>query len=120
MARTIMASNRSSVDEDDVQLIEESYRDPQNPQMVTRVIFPTNPLSTIGQASQSDIDNLPFFIPQKNLSDCAICSEPMDEGHGEIMTLPCFHFFHKDCVVPWLLQGKAQCPQCRNPIKNAQ
>jgi hypothetical protein len=42
---------------------------------------------------------------------CPICSEDFQIGNEE-HKLPCGHFFHKACVVPWL-EMKQNCPICR-------
>ena len=49
--------------------------------------------------------------------DCAVCKEQFTlhpEDHGEliIVTLPCNHPFHQDCIVPWL-KSSGTCPVCR-------
>lgn len=47
---------------------------------------------------------------------CPICSEDYVE-HEDVMKLPCTHYFHKDCVMPWL-ENKRTCPICRFEIKH--
>ncbi|XP_019449975.1 PREDICTED: E3 ubiquitin-protein ligase DZIP3-like isoform X1 [Lupinus angustifolius] len=42
---------------------------------------------------------------------CAICLEDF-EPKEEVMTTPCKHMFHEDCIVPWLT-SHSQCPVCR-------
>ena len=42
---------------------------------------------------------------------CPICAEDFVHEH-EVLRLPCSHFFHDSCVVPWL-QQKQNCPICR-------
>lgn len=51
----------------------------------------------------------------KSLDECAICMCTYERG-DMLRTLPCFHFFHKDCVDQWLLTCNKSCPQCRVPI----
>ncbi|KAJ3179274.1 hypothetical protein HDU85_004967 [Gaertneriomyces sp. JEL0708] len=43
---------------------------------------------------------------------CAIClGEFMD---GEIIrTLPCAHYFHSECIDPWLMEQSTCCPLCK-------
>lgn len=53
-------------------------------------------------------------------SICAICQQAFDgkekdtdlgPGHGTC--LPCGHVFHFCCIIPWLTEGKMECPCCR-------
>ena len=45
---------------------------------------------------------------------CTICMENFLIGQ-EILTLPCFHFFHCKCISNWLVKQKL-CPICKNHI----
>lgn len=52
-------------------------------------------------------------LPEE-LRQCGICM--LDYEEGDILrTLPCLHFFHRDCVDRWLLEHKT-CPVCKTPI----
>ena len=47
---------------------------------------------------------------------CAVCMEdfPADTADdGSLLTLPCGHLFHKDCVVSWLMERQSKCPLCK-------
>lgn len=49
--------------------------------------------------------------------DCAVCKEqfnlhPEDDGELIVVTLPCDHPFHQDCILPWL-KSSGTCPVCR-------
>eukprot|EP00049_Salpingoeca_infusionum_P012076 m.214242 g.214242 ORF g.214242 m.214242 type:complete len:336 (-) comp15100_c3_seq1:137-1144(-) len=47
---------------------------------------------------------------------CCICLEEYDNG-DDIVTLPCQHEFHKDCITPWLSERQRVCPLCkRDPL----
>ena len=51
----------------------------------------------------------------KNMSkECGICLDIFVIGQ-EILTLPCFHFFHCRCISEWLYK-KPICPICNSPI----
>ncbi|KAG6335467.1 hypothetical protein ID866_3617 [Astraeus odoratus] len=48
--------------------------------------------------------------------DCAVCKEqftlhPDDDGELIVVTLPCKHPFHEDCILPWL-KSNGTCPVC--------
>ena len=66
-------------------------------------------------------------LPQKRFSEaarrdsssdketCAIC---VDEFQQEDMVriLPCSHFFHPDCIDPWLTEHSSMCPLCKQSV----
>lgn len=43
--------------------------------------------------------------------ECTICLEDFIIGR-EIITLPCFHIFHVECICDWLRRNKT-CPLCK-------
>lgn len=43
---------------------------------------------------------------------CAICHDDLVHTNQVICQLPCLHYFHDDCVLPWL-RDKNSCPNCR-------
>lgn len=47
--------------------------------------------------------------PLKEMPTCPVCLERMDESTG-LLTIPCQHTFHCDCLVKWRKNG---CPVCR-------
>lgn len=42
---------------------------------------------------------------------CAVCLEDF-QPKEEVMTTPCNHMFHEQCIVPWV-KSHGQCPVCR-------
>ena len=46
--------------------------------------------------------------------ECQICLDEYKENET-IMTLPCFHEYHEECISIWLRQHNF-CPICRHPI----
>ena len=70
-------------------------------------------------ASSSFLENLPRLIfsedQEKTMRiSCAICKEPLLAGVKAIQ-LPCLHFYHSDCILPWLL-ARNSCPLCRHEL----
>jgi len=73
-------------------------------------------------ASQAAIDRLEVReLDEKMLggegktSRCVICVDEMAKG-DKASVLPCNHFFHGECVTPWLKQHNT-CPVCRRPVE---
>ena len=46
---------------------------------------------------------------------CSICVEDFN-GKGMYRTLNCKHEFHPECIDPWILKCKSNCPLCRKDI----
>jgi hypothetical protein len=70
-------------------------------------------------ASQAAIDRLQTKeLDDKMLgvcSKCVICVDDLAKGE-KAAVLPCDHFFHGECVTPWLKQHNT-CPVCRRSIE---
>jgi hypothetical protein len=47
-------------------------------------------------------------------SHCPICLGEFTEGE-QLKSLPCVHFYHKDCIDSWLMVGHA-CPVCKTLV----
>ena len=56
-----------------------------------------------------------YQFNNKNMDkECRICLQNFVIGQ-EILTLPCFHFFHCNCISDWL-RKKEECPICKSSI----
>jgi hypothetical protein len=47
---------------------------------------------------------------------CMICIMDYEPGE-QVRTMPCLHFFHKDCIDKWLLTRSNTCPVCKFDIR---
>ncbi|KAJ8768041.1 hypothetical protein K2173_020981 [Erythroxylum novogranatense] len=70
-------------------------------------------------AMASAIEALPAMrVTQEHLvkdSQCPVCKEEFVIG-DEVRELPCKHFYHSDCIAPWLAMHDT-CPVCRSAVR---
>ncbi|CAO2623197.1 E3 ubiquitin-protein ligase RNF133 [Lemmus lemmus] len=52
-----------------------------------------------------------------NAENCVICLEPY-KPNDTVRILTCYHFFHKNCIDPWIL-AHGTCPLCKCDILEA-
>ncbi|KAK1782808.1 hypothetical protein QBC45DRAFT_194033 [Copromyces sp. CBS 386.78] len=48
--------------------------------------------------------------------ECAICLEEYVDGISRVMSLPCGHEFHAECITPWLTTRRRTCPICKGDV----
>jgi len=69
-------------------------------------------------AQESSIGSLPdVYVPKRHIDnklDCTVCQEYFVEDE-KVKELPCEHYFHVECIVPWLKLHNS-CPICRVAI----
>jgi len=71
-------------------------------------------------ASEDIVNNLPRIkITQEQIGGgmdpCSVCQCDFDVDE-ETVKLPCDHFFHSDCILPWFKLNNS-CPVCRYELK---
>ena len=49
-----------------------------------------------------------------NQDECGICLSSYQDREV-LVELPCEHFYHQNCLLPWLKQSP-QCPSCRHQL----
>jgi len=59
------------------------------------------------------------FTYSYNISctSCSICLDDYEQGE-KLRLLPCGHFFHTDCVLPWLTERQDCCPLCKVKVSS--
>ncbi|KAH7248446.1 hypothetical protein B0J15DRAFT_537001 [Fusarium solani] len=50
---------------------------------------------------------------------CVVCQEEYVDGMSQVMSLPCGHVFHADCITPWLTTCRRTCPICGGDVVQA-
>jgi len=69
--------------------------------------------------SQEEFGKLPVKvmgdIPDDFNEICVICQNDFEKD-DEVVTLPCDHEYHKNCIKSWLTQNSCKCPTCRNVV----
>ncbi|KAL0909807.1 hypothetical protein M5K25_020705 [Dendrobium thyrsiflorum] len=70
-------------------------------------------------AAKSVVENLPSVlltaedVAKKN-TNCAVCKDEISLSE-EVKRLPCLHYYHEYCIVPWLAMRNT-CPLCRHEL----
>lgn len=71
-------------------------------------------------ASEHSIQSLSQFKMDaerlQRVSECAVCREHY-QLEDAVIELPCLHFFHHDCILPWLRRN-GTCPVCRYKLES--
>jgi hypothetical protein len=57
------------------------------------------------------VNNDQLVAPRYLHPSCNICHEQYD-SRSELRMLQCEHYFHKDCIDPWLVANHNKCPIC--------
>lgn len=56
--------------------------------------------------------NIDCFFESKS---CPVCLDEYVVG-DTVQILPCKHFFHKTCIIPWLTERQSTCPLCKSDV----
>eukprot|EP00041_Stephanoeca_diplocostata_P006600 m.89581 g.89581 ORF g.89581 m.89581 type:complete len:234 (+) comp16445_c0_seq1:200-901(+) len=84
--------------------------------LILRVLSQNAEEEGVAPASSVALDALvPAELDDANAGEpCPVCQEPI-AARQSVQRLGCSHFFHPDCIVPWL-KIHATCPVCRYDI----
>ncbi|CAL1377388.1 unnamed protein product [Linum trigynum] len=68
--------------------------------------------SSLANVMIPSVEIEPLSLEIDPVLECAVCKELFVAGE-EVKQLPCSHFFHSHCIIPWLSLHKSSCPLCR-------
>lgn len=106
---------------------------PHYPPNALPPVLPTNDVCAI---CLEDLHPLPP-IPSESMQDDALDIAPTEGGQTSllgkkkrkckshsgtlrtIIELPCEHFFHENCITPWLYFRSAECPLCKKDVRES-
>jgi hypothetical protein len=65
-------------------------------------------------ASRAAVESLPeaALDEEEAACGCAVCKDVIFASGQRVVRLPCKHYFHGDCIWPWLAI-RSTCPMCR-------
>ena len=101
--------NNVNAEEEELRNEDELREDPfyqEHPELIKKdknidAILEDLPVSVITEETKKDSNN----------PNCVVCLNNFNPG-DEVISLPCFHMFHKDCLISWL-KKKLSCPVCK-------
>lgn len=103
-------------------LINMEYEDDEIENILNYIINNDNNRYGSPPASKSEVEKLKKYplTKEKLLSfgsenTCPVCKEDFVVGTS-MMDLPCSHYYHEECLMPWLTQHDS-CPICRYELK---
>jgi hypothetical protein len=51
---------------------------------------------------------------------CSICIDEFEAGERLTLLPRCQHAFHRDCIMPWLMERQGCCPLCKKHVLHAE
>ena len=75
----------------------------------------TPSISPMGQIKNNTSNAASPISDNTNINLCTSCSICLDdfENGEKLRLLPCGHFFHTACILPWLTERQGCCPLCK-------
>ncbi|OAG31092.1 hypothetical protein NEDG_01866 [Nematocida displodere] len=73
------------------------------------------PLKLVRPRELSTLARTSFSECQKKYEECPICFDRFAPS-ALVRTLHCTHYFHTECIDPWLLSRSSRCPVCNHEL----
>ena len=91
--------------------------DPNDTTVWTKLVITTRPPTIKEEKPAKKRARSGSDAEDPNLVECSICcSDPVSRFGATAINTPCGHCFHKECLKPWVLGGKTDCPTCHRDI----
>lgn len=97
------------------QLRPEPVRSRQRSQTTTGVLSPASASSQSPTPEKSKNKPKPKRYRGRQV-ECVVCLEEYVDGESKVMSLPCGHEFHAECITPWLVNRRRTCPICKGDV----
>lgn len=78
---------------------------------LTEIFITSDVIATKGMLHKGVDEYGERIDPEQVIIDCSVCREIFNSG-DTALEMPCFHLFHKPCIVAWL-ESHNNCPTCR-------
>jgi len=96
---------------------------PTTPVIPITPITPTSPTSqnvsttpTTSINSNTPTASATAVTDDSDVDTCAICIEDFENGE-QLRLLPCKHWYHVECIDPWLTTKSSSCPLCKTDCR---
>jgi hypothetical protein len=108
------------------------------PSEVDVVVSKANAISTVDEVQRGDVEQpLPLSLAEDvpagqtasayseegpvvdlttTCTTCSICIDEFEVGERLTLLPRCQHAFHRDCIMPWLLERQGRCPLCKTHV----
>jgi E3 ubiquitin-protein ligase RNF115/126 len=111
----IIHMNRMNEDDDDEYEESPEFNNLLNTLMQSDQIKGTPPVAKeILDKLQKKPFNKNDYSAQGPVLPCSVCKDDFNEKEV-VLNLPCKHYFHCDCILPWLKEHNS-CPTCRDEL----
>lgn len=99
---------------------------PTTPTTPVTPIAPITPITSTSPTSQT-VSTTPTtsttptapataVTDDSDVDTCAICIEDFEDGE-QLRLLPCKHWYHVECIDPWLTTKSSSCPLCKTDCR---
>jgi len=111
--------NNNFIIENDEVIPSSHQRNQFQPLNIISQLFNPSPggLHPMQMMQQTSFSPLSSSVSTSTVKECVICLNNFEENE-KVVTLPCLHIFHSNCVKDWLRKGSPECPICKTTVNS--